>query len=364
MFEIIFLIILTGYFFQSVLFSIGASKKFCKIAEDKIPPASVIVAARNEESNIIRCLESLDRLYFPAGKLEIIIVDDKSSDKTGALIDEFISGKPRFKKIVTGKEIGKLRGKTNAIANAIEISKGEIIITTDADCTVNPMWAFTLASYYNDDVAIVNGYTTQKAFNGFSGMQALDFIYLLIVAAGTINFKKPLSCIGNNMSYKKNVYREAGGYEGIPFSVTEDFGILMAIEKLKKYKIIYPLDENALVVSEPCENLSSLYLQKKRWGVGGLDIPLRGYLVMAFGFLTNLAVLLTPIFYSPNWLYLVFFKIAIDFFILYHVNNKLGLKRDMKYFLHFQIYYILYVIALPIILLLTGKRVHWKGRSY
>lgn len=364
MFEIIFLIILSGYFFQSVLFSIGASKKFNKITADKIPSATVIVAARNEEKNIIRCLKSLEELYYPEEKLEIIIVDDKSTDNTGKLIDEFIFGKPNFKKIVTGKEIGKLVGKTNAIANAIEIAIGEIIITTDADCEVNPMWAFTLASYYRNDVAIVNGYTTQKAYNFFSGMQALDFIYLLIVAAGTINFKKPLSCIGNNMSYRKNVYREAGGYEGIPFSVTEDFGILMAIDKLKKYKIIYPLDENALVVSEPCEDLASLYLQKKRWGVGGLDIPVRGYLVMAFGFLTNLAVLLSPVFYSPVWLYLVFFKFAIDFFMLYPVHDKLGLKKDMKYFLSFQIYYLLYVIALPFILLFTGKRVHWKGRKY
>ncbi|MBZ0200166.1 MAG: glycosyltransferase [Ignavibacteriaceae bacterium] len=364
MFEIIFLIILSGYFMQSVFFSIGASKKFKKLSDDKLPAATVIVAARNEEKNIIRCLESLNNLQYPDGKLEIYVVDDKSTDATGKLIDDFIVDKPIFKKIDVENEIGKLRGKTNAIATAIEIAKGEIIITTDADCAVHPLWANTLASYYTKDVAMVNGYTTQKTTGGFSGMQALDFIYLLIVAAGTMNFKKPLSCIGNNMSYRKSVYQEVGGYEGIPFSVTEDFGLLMVFDKLKKYKIIYPLDKDALVVSEPCENMKALYHQKKRWGVGGLDSRPRGYFVMMWGFLSNILVLLTPVMFSPVWLYLVFFKLSTDFFVLYSVHQKLELTKDMKYFWSFQIYFTLYVIILPLILLFTGKKVNWKGRKY
>ncbi len=364
MFEIIFLIILSGYFIQSVFFSIGASKKFKKLSSDKIPTATVIVAARNEEKNIIRCLESLSNLYYPVGKLEIFVVDDKSTDATGKMIDEFIADKPIFKKIEVKNKMGKLRGKTNAIATAIELASGEIIVTTDADCAVHPQWAFTLASYYDENVAMVSGYTTQKATSGFSGMQALDFIYLLIVAAGTMNYKKPLSCIGNNMSYRKSVYHEVGGYEGIPFSVTEDFGLLMVIDKLKKYKIIYPLDKEALVVSEPCEDMSALYHQKKRWGVGGLDSRPRGYFVMMWGFLSNIFVLLTPFLFSHVWLYLVFFKLSTDFFVLYSVHQKLELTRDMKYFWSFQIYFTLYVIVLPLILLFTGKKVNWKGRKY
>ncbi len=222
MFEIIFLIALSGYFIQSVIFIIGIKKKFPKIKEEDFPKASVIVAARNEEENIVRCLESLDKLIYPENKLEIIIVDDNSTDKTGELIDNFISGKTRFKKIVTKKEIGRLKGKTNALANAIEISTGDIIITTDADCSVHPKWAYTTASFYKEDVAIVNGFTSQISNNNFSGMQSIDFIYLLIIAAGTVNLGKPISCIGNNMSYRKNAYLEVGGYENLPFSVTED----------------------------------------------------------------------------------------------------------------------------------------------
>ncbi len=363
MFEIIFLIALSGYFIQSVIFVIGTSKKFTKIKDAELKTATVIVAARNEEKNILRCMKSLDELIYPDGKLEIILVDDKSTDATGKIIDEFIYGKPKFKKIVTKKEIGMLKGKTNALANALEIASGEIILTTDADCEVNPLWVRTTVSYYTEDVGAVNGFTTQVAEDGFSGMQALDFIYLLTVAAGTINLNKPISCIGNNMSYRKKAYQEVGGYENLPFSVTEDFNLLWSIYCLGKYKIILPLDKDALITSIPCSDLKSLYRQKKRWAVGGIEVPFRGYVVMMWGFLTNVCVLLTPLFFSAVWLYLAVFKLAIDFFVLYFVHKQVGLTKNLKYFLHFQVYYLLYVIALPFVLGINRKVV-WKGRKY
>ncbi len=363
MFEIIFLIVLCGYFIQSVIFVIGTAVKFPKLKDDELPSATVVVAARNEEDNILRCLVSLDSLEYPEGKLEIILVDDKSADNTGKLIDEFITGKDKFKKIVTKKEIGMLKGKTNALANAIEIAKGEIILTTDADCRVHPLWAKTVASYYKEDIGAVNGFTSQETYGWFSGMQAIDFIYLLTVASGTINLKKPISCIGNNMSYRKKAYNEAGGYQNLPFSVTEDFNLLYAIYKLKKYKIILPLDKDTLIISKPCTGSKELYRQKKRWSVGGLGVPPRGYVVMAWGFLTNLGILLTPLFFSPVWLYLAVFKLAVDFLVLYPVHKKLGITKNLKYFIFFQIYYTLYVIAIPFVLA-ASRKVIWKGRKY
>ncbi len=361
--ELIFLIVLSFYFIFAALLLIGVRKKFPVLSENNFPSATIIVAARNEETNILRCLESLDKLRFPEGKLEIILVDDKSIDKTGEIIDEFIFNKNKFKKIVTSKEIGKLKGKTNALANAIEISRGEIILTTDADCETHPDWVYQIASYYQKDVAMVNGFTTQYAYNNFSGLQALDFIYLLIVASGTINLGFPISCIGNNMSYRKSVYKEVGGYENLPFSVTEDSLLLHAMNRLKKYKIVYPLDKNALITSAPCTNIKDLFRQKKRWSVGGLDVPLYGGLVMSFAFLANVGMLLTPLFFSPVWLYLAVFKLAIDFFILLPVHKELGLIRNLKYFLSFQIYYIIYAAIIPFALLFNRK-VIWKNREY
>lgn len=364
MLEIIFFIFLLGYFFLTFIFVIGAKKKFPQICdESELPTATIIVAARNEENNILRCLNSLGNLEYPQGKLEIIIVDDSSTDQTGDIIDNFIKSKNHFKKITTAGNESKLSGKTNALATALKIAKGEIILTTDADCEVKPLWVKTICSYYKKDVGMVTGYTTQEATGWFGGMQAIDFIYLLTAGAGTINLKVPISCIGNNMSYRKAAYDEVGGYENLPFSVTEDFTLLNAIYKLKKYKIVAPLDINALVTSKSCQNVKELIHQKKRWGVGGLGVPFRGFIIMVIGFMCNLFVLLTPILFSPVLFYLTVFKVALDYFLLLPVHKRLGIEKNLKYFFQYQLYYIIYVIALPFIVL-PNKKVIWKGREY
>lgn len=363
MFELIFLIVLLLYTLQSIIFIIGVKKHFPQLADSQLPTASVIVAARNEEKNILRCLQSLNNLEYPEGKLEIIIVDDKSDDNTGKIVDEYIKDKPVFRKIITKQAIGRLKGKTNALANGIEIANGEIILTTDADCAVATTWVKTIASYYKDNVAMVLGFTSQMSVDNFSGMQNLDFVYLLTVAAGTINFNSPLSCIGNNMSYRKSVYKEVGGYENLAFSVTEDFNLLFAIHKLKKYKIIYPLDNNAHVVSLPCSNFRELYRQKKRWGVGGLKSPLRGYLVMASGFFTHIGIIVSPFFFNWNVLGLIIFKLLADFVFLFYPLQKLRVTKSLKYFLAFEMYYIIYVVLLPFVVVFN-RRVKWKGREF
>ncbi len=363
MFEIIFLVVVSVYFIQTIIFSIGANKKFNKLKENELPFATIIVAARNEEENILECMKSLNNSIYPEGKLEIIIVDDHSEDNTGKIIDEFIQDKPIFKKVIPHKQIGEVKGKANAIANAIELAKGEVILTTDADCTVSPSWAKTIASYYTKDVAIVCGYTNQTADGMFTGMQDMDFIYLLTVAGGTMNLGKPLSAIGNNMSYSKKAYDEVGGYAAIPFSVTEDFKLLMAIYNLKKYKLIYPLDKDALVTSKPCETPQKLYWQKKRWGVGGLDSDFTGFFVMITAWLSHFCILLAPFYFSVNVLLIMLFKILTDYFFLWSVYKKLNLKIKLTHFIAFEIYFVLYVLVLPV-LVVFSRNIKWKGRKF
>ena len=364
MFEIIFLVLVSGYFLISVILITGVKKKFPKINEADLPFVTVIVAARNEEENILSCLKSLDALVYPENKIEIIIADDCSADKTGELVEQFIFDKRKFQLIsLSNENVSSLKGKVRAVAEAVKKAKGEIILTTDADCLISPPWAKTIASYYTENVGVVNGFTTQNTKDIFSGMQAIDFIYLLFIASGTINIGKPVSCIGNNMSFRKKAYEETGGFENLPFSVTEDFLLLNSIHNLKKYKAIYPLDKEALVITRPCKNLKELFSQKKRWAVGGLDSSLHGFVLMTCAFLTNIFVLLTPFFLSPVWIYLLLFKIGIDLFSLFPIHQKLGLQKNLKYFPVFEIYYLIYVAVLPFVILFS-KKVKWKDRVY
>lgn len=363
MFETIFLIVISIYFIQAVLLSIGAKKKFKKLNDNELPVASVIVAARNEEKNILDCITSLSKLNYPDGKLEIILVDDFSEDKTEDIIKDFINDKPIFKLIKPEKEFGKIIGKALAIANGIEIANGEIILTTDADCTVHPNWAKTIASYYTENIGMVCGYTNQNWENIFEAVQDVDFIYLLTVAAGAINIWKPISAIGNNMSYKKSAYLEVGGYEKIPFSVTEDFQLLMAVHDSKKYKIIYPLDEEALVTSKPCPDFETLFRQKKRWAVGGLNVRIDGMVMIGTAMAAVMLTLLIPFFYSATALYILIFKFFTDYFMISHVYKKLKIGLKIKNFIAFEIYTIIYFVITGSNLLFSRK-VMWKGRKF
>jgi cellulose synthase/poly-beta-1,6-N-acetylglucosamine synthase-like glycosyltransferase len=364
MFEIIFLIALSIYFVQTVLIMIGAKRKYPKLADSDLPSISIVVAARNEESNIINCLQSLDGLDYPDDRIEIVIVDDNSEDETYNLIDKFIDGKKKFIVLKTNEQIGELKGKTNAIANALKQAKGEIILTTDADCRVSTTWARTLASYYVDGaVAMVCGYTNQNEKTNFEAMQSVDFIYVLGIGAGTMNLGFYLSCIGNNMSYRRSVYDEVGGYESIPFSITEDSMLLKVFADQKKYKIFFPLDQGGLVTSKPCENIKSVYSQKKRWGVGGLDTARSGAGILASGFVNHLFMVLTPFFFSPVVIIFVLFKVMIDYNFLIFLYKNLNLKLKFIHFLTFQLYFIIYVIVLPFVLF-TNRDVTWKGRNY
>ncbi len=363
MFEIIFLIAVSVYFFQTFLFIIGIKKKFRKIGDADLPDITVVVAARNEEDNILECLRSLDNLIYQQEKIEIIIVDDYSEDRTFEIAKDFIKGKSKFKLIKPSKDFGEVKGKARAISNAIEIAKGEIILTTDSDCVVSPTWALTHASYYDSNVAMVCGYTNQFANSTFQAIQSIDFIYLLSVAAGTMNLNKPLSCIGNNMSYRKSVYKEIGGYESLPFSVTEDLNLLMAFANLKKYKIIFPFDAEALVTSKPCGSLKEIYSQKKRWGIGGLEARFEGFLLTGIGWVNHLLILLSPFFFSANVLTLIFFKLAVDYFFLAFTHKGLKLTMKFKDFLFFEIYFTIYVLLIPFIAIF-GKEVRWKGRKF
>ena len=123
------------------------------------------------------------------------------------------------------------------------------------------------------------------------------------------------------------------------------------------------MDKETLVTSLACENIKSLYRQKKRWAVGGLGVPLSGFLILINGYLTYLCMLLLPFFYSSVSLYLLIFKLAIDFFILYPIHKRLGIEKNMKYFFIAEIYFIVYVLTLPFLIVLNRK-VIWKGREF
>jgi len=135
------------------------------------------------------------------------------------------------------------------------------------------------------------------------------------------------------------------------------------MNKLKKYKIIYPLDAKSLVTSEPCPNIKTLYRQKKRWAVGGLNSKFNGLLVISTAFWVTLFTLMVPFFYSVNVLYIFLLKVFTDLFMIYFVYKNLKLKFNFLNFIGSQIYLTIYFVIISISLIFSRK-VNWKGREF
>ncbi len=327
------------------------------------PSVSVIVAARNEELFIEACIHSLIRLEYPKEKLEIIIVNDRSTDNTGTLIKPFTEQYAFIKMITTHPESGNLKGKTSAVAQGISVSNGEIIMFTDADCTVSPRWVRETVQYFDEKTGVVGGFTLLPYQKIFQGIQSLDWIFLFGLSSATAGWKIPLTVIGNNLSVRKSAYDATGGYEKIPFSVTEDYSLVQAILNHTRLEVKFPVNRNALVKSNACKTLKQLYRQKQRWGVGGLDMVLRGMIIMSFGWIVKLALIASVWFVPfPIWLIALACKLFIDIRFLWKPLKQFGVLSSLKHFLFFEIYFTLYVLIIPFIAFFS-KNIVWKERS-
>lgn len=111
-------------------------KDFAPASDAECPRISLIFAARDEEEKLPAALATLVVLDYP--NLEIIAVDDRSQDSTGAILDEFARAHPRLRVLhVTELPNGWL-GKPHALQKAHEVSSGEWLLFTDADVRFAP----------------------------------------------------------------------------------------------------------------------------------------------------------------------------------------------------------------------------------
>ncbi len=327
------------------------------------PTVSVIIAARNEEDRILPCLQSLRKVEYPPEKLEILIIDDFSTDRTSEIVSEFIGGRDDITLLKSPPETGNLRGKTNAIAQGIRHSRGEIIMFTDADCSVSPGWVKGTVKYFSENTGIVGGFTILDTTTTFHGVQALDWLYLFGIASALSGLNVPLTAIGNNLSIRRSAYLDTGGYEVIPFSVTEDYSLVQTIIQKTRYTMKFPLERDAIVTSRACDTFSQLIRQKQRWGVGGLDMIPSGMVVVALGWLVRAVVILGLIILPPIVSLPVLGAVLIaDYLFLSKVFGILPFKHVRKYFPAFECYVTCYGLIIPF-LAFGSRNVIWKERT-
>jgi len=353
------------YSLQIAIFAFAAFRARYPSKKSFRPTVSIIVAARNEEENIGRCLDSLSRLSYPAELMDIVVIDDRSTDKTEEIVQRHAAADSRIRLVVAAPETGHLRGKTNAVTQGIEASEGEIILFTDADCEVPAGWVEETVKYYDSArVGIVAGFTALEAGSLFERIQTLDWFYLFSVAAATIRLRFPQTAVGNNLSVRRKAYDQVGGYRKIPFSVTEDYALFHAVTTETDFEPRFPLDPLTLVTSKACSSWRQVHHQKVRWFTGGRDMTARSLIVFSISFLFNgLLIVGLPAMWREGFWLPVLLKCVADLAMLLPAISVFGRWKLLPAFPLFEVYYTLYVLLYPP-LVLTGRGVIWKERSF
>jgi len=299
------------------------------------PRFSVIVAARNEEGTIGRCLDSLLLQQYPSEDFEIIVANDRSTDRSGEVIESYRRRAANLRVIAITEEPHDLPPKKNALDRAIRMSNHEFLAFTDADCSPPPTWLAAIADQYDQEVGVVAGYSPigDPEPTGIARRAAFLFLRYLEVknsigAAAGIGLEHPYMCTGRNFSYRKRVFMEVGGFEKIKHSISGDDDLfLQLVERETRWKVRYMTSQQSFVPTNAPSTLREFVNQRRRHFSAGKFYPvsmkLLFGLVHGFGVLSILAVIVYPSF----GLAILAAKLAFDALIVAKGTSLFGEQR-------------------------------------
>lgn len=360
---------------------------------DNFPTVSVIVAARNEEEKLPDCLSSLLNQTYPDKLLEIILVDDNSTDKTLSITESFAKKHSNLKVIRSSQKKhaseSRLTGKQAALDLGIQSSNGEIILSTDADCVVPPTWVEGMvASFSSDEIGIVTGFsllrdsTSEPSFKKaglidrlsyllhsiFIKLQSLELLSLFSAFVGSFGLGIALGSTGNNIAYRREVYDELGGFANLGFTVAEDNMLVQWADKNTNWRILPVCNREVNVKTYPMETFLDFLQQRIRWASNSLENRplLVGFMVAVYGFYLFIPVMIAMAFLGLlNWTLvtvLLLLKIIPEFLLVWRGLHIFGQSHLMKYFPLVEFFQWFYVMVCGVAGLLG--RVIWKERKY
>ncbi|BAU55459.1 Beta-monoglucosyldiacylglycerol synthase [Mucilaginibacter gotjawali] len=227
---------------------------------------TVLIAARNEEEKIHLTIEDILAQDYPKALTEIIIVDDHSTDRTSAIISSYADRGVKLLQLKEDKPLNSYKKK--AIAEAIKLSGGDLMVATDADCRMGRQWLSSIVGYFelHNPVMISSPVSYFEEKSLFERMQALEFYSLIATGGAFIGNGHASTCNGANIAYRKDVFYEVGGFKGIDDLASGDDELL-----LQKVAVTYPgkigflKHYEAVVFTHAKPNLKEFMQQRRRW---------------------------------------------------------------------------------------------------
>ncbi|HEX7976152.1 MAG TPA: glycosyltransferase, partial [Anaerolineales bacterium] len=226
------------------------------------PPVSVIVPAYNEEKVICNTVHSLLRSTYP--NLDIVVVDDGSSDATYARVVEEFGNDPHVR--VFTKPNG---GKAQALNFGIQQTQAEVVVAQDADTIIQPDAVEKLVRHLADPQvgAVAGNAKVGNRINILTRWQALEYITSQNLDRRAFAV---LNCItvvpGAIGAWRRLLVLEVGGFDND--TLAEDADLTLRILRMG-YRIDY--EEQAIALTEAPDMIGGFVKQRFRWMYGTLQ---------------------------------------------------------------------------------------------
>jgi cellulose synthase/poly-beta-1,6-N-acetylglucosamine synthase-like glycosyltransferase len=350
--------VFTGYYCFLLFYFKSGFRRLPPGPGDETPSVTVVCSARNEEVNLPGLLRCLSLQKYPMEKLEFVLVDDRSSDGTAALLEQFARTHPhaRTLRIPVGEKSGS--PKKRAITKAVALASGRIILTTDADCLPGPEWITGIVRCYDAETGMVLGYAPYRTDGPydtfFHRLLALEYFTMGAVAAATASMGHPTTCNGANLSFRKEAFDGVGGYgDGEKWLSGDDDLFMQRIHSMTDWKIRFAPSKKSAVPNAPPRNLRAFIRQRIRFSSKHLAYPSRMVAALGgvYGFYVCLLGLTVAAFFAADlraacismWLV----KTAAEIPFLVRAQKILEDRKLLKYYAVLMPFHLLYIVFIP-----------------
>ena len=366
---LIILIISVLYLIYIVAFTLGLSnlkEKFFIYSKNTDVNVSVLIAARNEEKNIEKLLESIYNQSFSKNLFEVIIIDDHSDDSTKLIIENFIENHNDFNLKVFNAE---KEGKKQAISQALHLAENELILVTDADCILKETWIESIVNFYKEENCkmILAPVLLSPTETFFEKIQVLEHLSLIGSTAGSAAIGFPVMCNGANMAYERIAALEVEKQRK-DFNIPSGDDMFLMEQFVKNYgdkNVKFLLSKAAIVKTKTCKNFSEFFKQRTRWVSKTKSYTnwkiISTALVVLFFNLSIVSLLIsaffTPVLLIPYFL-LTLLKFFIDYPLLKNITSFMNQKDLLTWALPLEFIYPFYVVFTAISGMLIN--VKWK----
>lgn len=313
---------------------------------------AIIICARNEEKTIEKCLQGIFSQNFDKELLEIILVNDGSTDNTKAIAEKLFSEyKGKFQIINNTESIGKKK----SITKAIESCSSDLIVCRDADTySQNENWLKTIVSFHETSGKqfIIAPLEIENKSGMINQLQFFENSALSIVTGGYAYFETAFLCNGANLAFTKKIFEKTDGYKShINLNSGDDVLFLEDVKKAEPQTVAYLKNTRASVLTYPLPTLSKLFSQKLRWASKFDKNPnqINAFLgiIVCLVHLFSLIYLVKPIFTHHIPLFgiiFIFLRVLIDFLLLFLASRYFNKPVKWGWFLPLSVIYSFYVI--------------------